>query len=202
MNADILSNDQREALQEIANVGMGMAGDSIARLLGEFIKLSCPKVRLLPAHLLGPTLTEIIGNDEVAAVRQAFHGDLRGESMVLFNGDGRHEMAALMGYDILDPAAEHELLLDVGNMVANACVRGIAGQLDADIGFSPPRLVTDCSTASALFEPERITGQCALFVEVNFRPEQRSFACHLVILLPESEVAVVCASLDRLLAQL
>ncbi|MBN8488628.1 MAG: chemotaxis protein CheC, partial [Burkholderiales bacterium] len=34
----------REALQEVANIGMGQAGASIAKVLGEFVELSVPQI--------------------------------------------------------------------------------------------------------------------------------------------------------------
>ena len=39
-------------------------------------------------------------------------------------------------------------------------------------------------------------------VEVNFRLELRSFACHLVLLLPDREVLVLAAALDRFVENL
>jgi len=40
----MLTRDQKDALQEIANIGMGQAGASIAKVLGEFIQLSVPRI--------------------------------------------------------------------------------------------------------------------------------------------------------------
>jgi chemotaxis protein CheC len=198
----MFSPEHREAFQEIANVGVGMAGDAIARLLGEFVKLSVPHVNVLPVKLLGPAFARIVGDVRVAAARQAFHGDIRGELMILLDCEGRHDMAGLMGYDTSDCAAEQELLLDVCNMLAGACLRGIAQQLQADIAFSPPQLVADRSTAARLFQVDGRSGESALFVAVNFGLEQRSFTCHLIILIPDEEVAGVAGAIDRLLAVL
>jgi len=39
-----LNEDQRDALQEIANIGMGQAGSSIAKVWGEFVHLSIPRI--------------------------------------------------------------------------------------------------------------------------------------------------------------
>ncbi len=41
------SEDQRDCLQEIVNVAMGQAGDSLARLLEVFVTLSVPKIQTL-----------------------------------------------------------------------------------------------------------------------------------------------------------
>lgn len=43
----MLTTDQEEALQEIANIGMGQAGASIVRVLDEFVHLSVPRIVIL-----------------------------------------------------------------------------------------------------------------------------------------------------------
>ena len=40
-----LSEDQRDCLQEVVNVAMGQAGDSLARFLEVFIQLSVPRIQ-------------------------------------------------------------------------------------------------------------------------------------------------------------
>ncbi|MBI3140969.1 MAG: hypothetical protein HYZ19_03795 [Rhodocyclales bacterium] len=199
----MLTQDQREALQEIANIGMGQAGESIARALNEFVHLSIPRVLILaPADLAG-ALARTVADSQVSAVRQAFHSQMRGEAIVIFAGSRCNDLADLMGYeDALDHAAETELLLDVSNLLVGACLGGIAAQLKAEIGFSAPSLMADSVPIQALFKAEDVPWDNALLVEVNFRLDQRSFACHLVILMPESEIRAMAAALDRFLEAL
>lgn len=44
----MLTEDQKEALREIANIGMGQAGSTIAQVLGEFVQLSIPRILIVP----------------------------------------------------------------------------------------------------------------------------------------------------------
>src|SRR5207249_3053325 len=111
----MLSPDEREALQEIANVGMGQAGASIAQLLGEFVRLSIPRVLVLPAHEACSLLANAGAGGCVSAVRQGFHGDLRGEAIAIYAEKGWNELADLMGYEAGDCPTESEILLDVSN---------------------------------------------------------------------------------------
>ena len=67
------------------------------------------------------------------------------------------------------------------------------------IGFSAPSLLVDAVPIEDLLTSCDISWDTALLVEVSFRLEQRSFACHLVMLLPESEVAELATALDRFL---
>ncbi len=203
MTEGLLSEDQRDALQEIANVGMGQAAASIATVLGEFVQLSVPRILILRPALIGPALERMVGKESVTAVRQGFHGELRGETLVIYGREQCRELAGLMGYgETLDAASEHELLLDVSNLMVGACLGGIAAQIKFELGFSAPSLMAEDAAPASLLDSRGIGTPCALFLEVNFRLERRDFACHLVMLMPEEEILVIRAALDRFLESL
>lgn len=200
MSALLLNQDQTEALQEIANIGMGMAGASIAKVLGEFVVLSIPRILTVPPSELPVALALSVGEGRISVVRQAFHGSMRGEELVIFGEQRCNDLADLMGYEKdLDHASELELLLDVSNILVGACLGGIADQLKMNIGFSAPSLMADGILLESLLRDEKVNWDTALLVEVNFRLEQRVFSCHLVMLMPEDEVAALTGALDRFL---
>ncbi|CAG1007446.1 hypothetical protein BURK2_03599 [Burkholderiales bacterium] len=200
MIANLLNADQREALQEIANIGMGQAGDSIARVMGEFVQLSIPRILALERAEAGAKIAATVGGGAVDAVRQAFHNQLRGEAIVIYGHDRCNDLADLLGYHgNIDHAVEQELLLDVTNLLVGACLGGIAEQLKADVGFSPPALMAERVPIETLLGSDGIDWQCVLLVEVNFRLEGRSFACHLLILLSGEDVGSLRQALDRFL---
>ena len=196
----MLTEDQKEALQEIANIGMGQAGASIAEVLDHFVLLSIPRILFLQPEDMAGALLLTVGEEQVSAVRQAFHSRMRGEAIVIFGEKRCNDLADLMGYEKnLDHAAELELLLDISNILVGACLSGIAEQLHEDIGFSAPSLMADRVPVQNLFSVKDISWHNALLVEVNFRLEQRSFACHLVILMAETEILAMAEALDRFL---
>lgn len=200
MSAELLLQDQKDALQEIANIGMGQAGATIAKVLGEFVYLSIPRVLIVPPEGVPAALAGSVGNGSVLAVRQGFHGAMRGEVIVIYGEQRCNDLADLMGYeDDLDHAAELELLLDISNLLVGACLGGIAEQLQMAIGFSAPSLMADGVPLKSLLLYGDVSWRNSLLVEVNFRLEQRSFACHLVMFMPEHEVAALAAALDRFL---
>lgn len=196
----MLTQDQKDALQEIANIGMGQAGASIARVMDEFVHLSIPRIFVLKQDEVAAALVCTVGDGPVTAVRQAFHGHMRGEAIVLFGEQRCSDLADLMGYEEdLGHIGEIELLLDVSNLLAGACLGGIAEQLRTDIGFSAPSLLADRVPVEALLRSQEVSWRSALLVEVNFRLDQRSFACHLIVLMPEPEIEAVACALDRFL---
>lgn len=198
----ILSQDQRDALQEIANIGMGQAGASIAEVLDEFVQLSIPRILVVPPKEIAAALAAMVGETTVSAVRQAFHSSMRGEAIVIYGEHRCNDLADLMGYERdLDHATERELLLDVSNILVGACLGGIAQQLDMTIGFSAPSLLADAVPMMKLLNSSDISWKTALLVEVSFSLEKRSFACHLVMLMPEGEIAALARALDRFLEE-
>ena len=197
-----LSEDQRDALQEIANIGMGQAGSSIAKIWGEFVTLSIPRIAHVDRQGIPALFSRFVGDETVNAVRQAFHGALRGEVIVVFSGGRGDQLAELMGYDDADSVEEQELLLDVANILVGACLGAVAETLEVDIGFSAPSVMGLDVSPAQLIRPEELISGRALFLEVRFTLEKKSFASHLILLMPADEIQVLGQALDKFLASL
>ena len=135
-------------------------------------------------------------------MRQAFHGQLRGEVIIVFSGGPPSELADLMGYDDTDRVEEIELMLDVSNILVGACLGGVASTLGVDIGFSAPSIMGLDIAPRDLITPDDLRLSRALFIEVCFTLEKKSFACHLVVMMPAVEIARLGAELDRFLESL
>lgn len=199
----MLTDDRKEALQEIANIGMGQAGASIAQVLGEFVQLSIPRILIVPPEEVPAVLVKTVGEKTVSIVRQAFYSDMRGEALVIFGQHRCTDLADLLGYESdLDHASEVELLLDLSNILVGACLGGIAEQLALAIGFSAPSLMADAMPLERLLQDNPVPWTTALLVEIDFRLENRSFACQLVILMPEAEIRSLMLAVDHFLESL
>lgn len=197
MTSTILSEDQRDALQEITNIGMGRAGDSMARIFDEFVELSVPRIMIVEGLQIPQKIAEMVGCKDVSGVRQAFHGQLRGEALVIYNHQHCNQLAELFGYEP-DSAlgSGGELLLDVANVLVGACLGGMAEQFQVGIGFSPPSLMGEHGAVTTLLRADDIETEQALFVEVNFKLERHSFSCHLIILVSDAQIATMERAID------
>jgi len=195
------TEDQNDALQEVVNIAMGQAGDSLARILGNFVELSVPRIRLVTVHDVINTVTEMVDyKAEVSAVRQAFSNSLRGEAIVIFAQRGADDLADLMGYDTdLDSAAEQELLLEVANLLVGAIINGISETLETDLSFSAPSLMAERSPLDTVLVPEQLSWSHALLMEVNFTVEHRDFKCHLLMFMTEETIDTLRGILDDFL---
>ncbi len=98
-----LSEDQRDCLQEVVNVAMGQAGDSLARFLEVFINLSVPRIRLVQRDELHQELETMVGGPyvRVSGVTQGFYQmdsgkGIRGEAIVVFTDSSFKELADVL----------------------------------------------------------------------------------------------------------
>jgi len=210
MSVAPLTEEQRDAMQEITNVAMGQAGSMLATLLGTFVNLSVPRINVLALSEVAGAISSMVGRDiEVTAVRQSFHGYLRGEAIVIYGLDGCKELGDLMGYDeVLDRTDEIELLLDVSNILVGACLGGINDQIKGiteahgagELSFSAPSLMAEGVPAEVLIDPGKLTWTHALLLEVNFTLEGRNFISHLCMLMPEHSIEKMRNILDEFIA--
>jgi chemotaxis protein CheC len=193
------TEDQNDALQEVVNIAMGQAGDSLARILGNFVELSVPRIRLVTVKDVIKTVMDMVASDaEISAVRQAFSNSLRGEAIVVFAQHGADDLADLMGYDAdLDHAAEQELLLEVSNLLVGAIINGISETLETDLNFSAPSLMAERMPLDRVLVPEQLSWTHALLMEVNFTVEGRDFKCHLLMFMTEETIDTLRGILDH-----
>jgi chemotaxis protein CheC len=203
MNDLTLNEEQRDALQEIANIGMGKAGAALAELLGAFVTLSVPGIKLVnAAQLQADLLASDTAGDAPSPVRQAFQSDISGEAIVLFGRDGREELEELMGYGDADINCESEALSDIANLLVGACVRSVFEQLGRNLSFSRPNFVPAAALQNALSGEQFHRWDVALLLEVRFTLERGGFVAKLVMLLPEAAIRKMKHALEQFLQAL
>ncbi|WP_144113030.1 chemotaxis protein CheC [Paraburkholderia sp. BCC1886] len=207
MSEPVLNEDQRDALQEVANLAMGQAATRLARLLDAFIELSVPRVKVVAVAEAAAALREMTGiEDTVSAVRQGFRSDIKGEALVICRSDSIEELCALVSDPYASSAYEavsqQELMFDVANVLTGACVSSILDQLGRTPVFSAPGLLGAALTLDEVFQPGVLQWEVALLVEVNFALEDHSFRAHLVMLMAEESIRQMNGALDALLSSL
>lgn len=195
----LLNQDQTDALQEVTNIAMGQAGSSLAGILGVFVNLSVPRIRVLDVQTIGQAITDMVGPEkEITAARQSFHGTMRGEALVIYDQEGCMDLADLMGYEEqLEAGTERELLLDVSNVLVGACLGGIAELLGASLTYSAPSIMAERIPVARLIDPKKMTWNYVLLVEINFTLEARNFTSHLTFLMPEESIHSMGEALDK-----
>ncbi|MGU7769914.1 chemotaxis protein CheC [Burkholderia sp. MR1-5-21] len=222
MPDSVFTAEQRDALQEIANLAMGRAAARLALLLGRFIELSVPRVRVVHAADAGSALREMTGiHENVTAVRQGFRSDIKGEALVLCRSAAVGRLVSLVDRTFGDGAwdahaadargaaaargeiARHdELVFDVANVLMGACVASILDELGRTPVFFPPGLLGANMSFDEVFQPTVLAWSVALLLEVNFGLEGDGFRAHFVMLMAEDSIRLMGDALDALLSAL
>jgi len=192
-----LDEIQRDALQEIVNIGMGRAGAALAQLLGTFVTLSVPSSRLITVSELAHYLSE--QNDGSTVVRQAFQSNISGEAIVIFGQDGYRELRELMGYESDAEKIEPEMLSDIGSLLAGGCVQSVFEQLGCTLSFTAPTFLSLTTLIDTLQPTLPIRWERALLLHVHFTLEHGGFVAQLVMLLPDEAIQNMKLALDEFL---
>jgi len=197
----LLSEEKRDALRELVNMGMGTAGAALAKALGAFVELASPGLEVTDRRSVAKQLDSGAWRDtEIEAVRQPFYGAFTGESVMLFDIPAQTELAAMLGYGPDSSAVEQqEALLDVANVVIGACVNGIAESLNELVSFAPPTRLGTRVEVRAFLAREAVAWHQDLIVNVDFRLESRSFLSRVLVFLPEASMVRIDQALSRLL---
>ncbi len=192
---------RRDALQEVLNISMGQAANNLAQLIDTRVHLSIPRLHWVHSkhpEKLNETLAVI---DAGALMRQSFRGDLRGEVIVSFDEQSRHHLLAeCLGYRASPSLAEcHELTLEITNILAGACLKGLAEQLEIEIHFGPPSILSAHSSVTDYLSRQPLPWTDALFMEIRFTVESISMGTDLLICMPGEYTNRIFALIDELL---
>lgn len=202
--ANLLAFDEQDALREVVNIAMGQAAAKLAQVLDVFVALSVPRVRIVELTELNHMIADHAGTEQdVIAVRQAFYTEPCGEIILIFDRERCRSIAGLLGYgEPGDGFVEHEPLLDVSNLLAGACMNGIARQLGAELSFSAPSLMSGGAGIGCQLDLDGAEWSHVLLMEIHFEIESTGLGCHLIILTPEESIAMIRRELSRMLQSL
>jgi chemotaxis protein CheC len=207
MNDLALSEDQRDALQEIANIGMGQAGARLAVLLGRFVHLSVPRIIVVDTESLQTAVRDTLKlTGPVTALRQGFRCDVSGEAITLFDSVGATRLYDTLFPDSPEVAAQGadtgELFSEVANLITGACLAGLFEQIGQSPTFSAPRLIGEQIDIEEVLHPSKLPWDRALMLEVNLHTEDGDFGAHLLSLMTLDAVRKLGAALEAFLSSL
>jgi chemotaxis protein CheC len=137
-----LTELERDALGEIANIAMARAANSIRTMVGHQVMLSVPAVEILSKE----AAVQIVGTPDnriLVAVRQDFKGAFSGRALLIFPETSSLElMRAVVGRslslkDIAD--LQDEASAEIGNVILKSRLATIANLLKRNLPVSAGR---------------------------------------------------------------
>ena len=194
-----LTDNEKDALTELINIGYARAAGALSQLTGHRIRLETPRIAIHPIQELTGLLSNVV-NGPVASVTQGFSGPVSGNALLLIDDDAALLLTRLLlaqdrGAKALDSSAR-EVITEVGNIVLNACLGAFGNLLKVQVTFSVPRLQVE--SLEQIFHSITVQDrelEHALMVHTRFFVKQGDVTGYLVIVLGVT-------SLDRLIFEI
>src|SRR5512133_1815780 len=126
-----LTNNQKDAIAELINIGFSKSAASLSGLTGYRILLGTPDVKVLRIEELSTVLSDIVV-DKIVTVHQIFNGPIIGDAMLILNQQDSRKLVRLLldskGEDNLTDSSVRDVLSEVGNILLNSCL-GMFGNI-------------------------------------------------------------------------
>ena len=172
-NSFNFTEDQRDYLQEICNIGMGQAGKSLSVLFEQYVTLSVPSIEIFSAKNLITTLKRLIPAEQISVVRQGFYThvvdpNICGESITIFSNTDVDQLAQLIDLDEeVTFEVEQEILLEISNIINGACLSGIAEQISERFFSTPTSMMGQSIIIENLLNQDHLIWDHALSIKYN-----------------------------------
>ena len=181
-----LSDIEKDALAEIANMGVSRAAVSLRQMVGEQVFLSVPAVNIVTREAAAG-LVERGNSPRLVAVRQSFEGPFSGRALLIFPEAQSLELVrSIVGEehsleDVID--LEQEALAETGNVILNACLATIANVLRRSMRMSLPSVIR--GDGATLFETRSSDpdGDLVLFLYIDFTIKSRDVRGFIALLM-------------------
>ena len=146
MKSDIvLTEDEKDCLQELMNVAYGSATAAITEILDAFAKLSIPKIQIINAHDLKAYLSKELNLDvEHLVSLQQINGTLCGENMFVIDKQSAKNIAYKFGLDENEVNDEEiaDVVLEITNILSSSTISQLAEDMETNVSFSAPTVKT------------------------------------------------------------
>jgi chemotaxis protein CheC len=181
-----LSDIEKDALAEIANMGVSRAAVSLRQMVGEQVFLSVPAVNIVTREAAAG-LVERGNSPRLVAVQQSFEGPFSGRALLIFPEAQSLELVrSIVGEehsleDVID--LEQEALAETGNVILNACLATIANVLRRSMRMSLPSVIR--GDGATLFETRSSDpdGDLVLFLYIDFTIKSRDVRGFIALLM-------------------
>lgn len=186
-------SEKLDAYREMANVAMGQAGESLAKMLGEFIDLPIPNVNLITNTELHMAIADIQRNESVSAVSQGFiSAGINGEALVIFNDSNFGNMVKLLKYSGgKSSSLELEALMDVSNILIGACLRALSDQLHSVFSHNHPIILGRHCDLDDILKTTTHRKEDMLAIEIAYSIKSQNINFDLLLLFPNKSIDLV-----------
>ncbi len=195
-----LTSDQKDALQELLNIGVGRAAGSLNQMLEKPIRLHIPSIAFGNLADLQQQI-EKAGNDTLSAVQLPFKGSFAGSVSLMFPIDATPKLvAALTGeedtsdeFDSLKEAT----LTEIGNIVLNSVMGSLGNILTQPLTYSIPTY-NESTIQGLLNQSEQELSAYFLWAQTHFTVEEFDLSGDILLMFEVGNLETFLESISAL----
>lgn len=139
----ILSDDEKDCLQELMNISYGAATAAISKIIDRFATLSIPAITVISSEdLRQKLLSKLHDNKTFFISNQLVNGNLSGQNLFIIDSDSSKNLATEFGLEEEEQDREdiEDLVLEITNILSSTASSKLAELLNTKIGFSSPTI--------------------------------------------------------------
>ncbi|ODS24737.1 hypothetical protein AB835_02410 [Candidatus Endobugula sertula] len=195
-----LSEDQRDCLQEITNVAMGAAAESLASFTDAFVHLPIPCIRCVDSTSFIESLKQIEGYESLSSVSQMFKfSGLNCYALIVINDESIGDLARCTGRSLEDDEGIKTLLQDLCETINDTCFDRLGEIIENPVETGLP-MINSMHVPLESIQMDVIANSHQLVsVEINYHIENNPFNCDLLLLFPEDTLDELIRVLNGLL---
>ena len=186
-----------DALTEIFNIGIGRAAKSLNQMVSQTVDLTIPEIEMLPNKHAKHKL-DLNTAMEISAVTQRFSGDFQGQALLMFSKEnGLQLVRLLLGNKIpIEDLSELEQdsLVEIGNVILNACFGTVINFLQASISIEMPEFIQGNLNKIFTYSSEH---DWSLYIKVKFSLPSEHIAGHISFIMDITSLEIFQESVRK-----
>ncbi len=193
-----LSEFERDAICELVNIGIGRAARSLGKMVDDRVLLTIPAIELVE-HVDVEAMLTSQTDSTLTAIRERFSGAFQGDAFLVF--PEKHSLELVRS--LLDEETpietltdlEQESLLEVGNIVLNACLGTFTNILSCRLDIDLPVL---CCGSIGNILGARATSENTIYMvmRIDFTTQRKMIKGYLVFLFDSEFTTTFLAQID------
>lgn len=137
MNQIVLTEDEKDVLQELMNVAYGNATAVVADMLDAFASLSIPNIKVVETKELLNDFHALEGESYFFST-QAFAGEFSGESAFFIDNVSAQNLAKHLELDNEEDL--NDAILELTNVLTSSLTTRLAQEMDTEVKFALPSI--------------------------------------------------------------
>lgn len=180
----ILTEDEKDVLQELMNVAYGSAASVVAQMLDAFASLSIPKIEIMLTSELLEEFKKLKDSSYFFST-QAFIGEFSGESAFFIDDASAKNLAKHLGLETQDDI--DDAILELTNVLTSSLTTRLSKEMGTEVSFALPSItklgLSDISQSDTFIQYSRV-----IVIETAINFEDQMISGEIFILTKDGSI--------------